>query len=1027
MTTDFRFYLNRQGIQGRKGEQGEQGYSPTITVKSQTANEYVLTVQNEDGSFDTPNLRGNAIENRGGTYIRYNPNTEEMYTGDADLASTQRAGVVFLSTYEQLIAGGSENLVPTSQDVYNFVSQQIISGFVTQQEFETYTAATAITLNNLSTQKLSFADLSSAIVAGSNITLSVDSENNTITINAAGGDLSNYVTLGTAQTITNSKTFDGNGAIHFSNTSNGVYFEDSSSTERIRIFTTRHSSGTDYSDLTMQSYSDIQFRLLSPATTVKLTDIIAANTLANSAIQLADLTDYAKLNQIQFFTALQNFSGGISLPTGNAINFHSPTTGSSGSIYSPSANTLQIRANTININSGGSSPIVKNLFDMIQLSDLSIASTSSNWLNYNNVTGEFGANVDTIVTQNSNNLITSDAVYGGLEAKQNTITDLSSIRSGAELGSTSEQLENKVSSIDATSSDTEYPSAKCVYDNLETKADASQTHALKGYSDNGELLTDAEGLADVKSYAHSTFDRSKFTVAGSPNITDDGIVSGFSSGNRLDTILLDITKPWQVQFKMKQSKAGSDTGGIMNFNYGQSGNHSNEFYNNGIGGTEYGLKLRLVLSDNSVVSLETSWNTGFLYDIFYDTIIGWDGNTYFWKYKKATETEWIIKSSDSSLSLKAPTTANLLRIGMSGYNYAGGLSIDLKQFSVTVGGVEVFSGNKTGLDVIKPDNYTVVGTPTISADGILSNCSANDYLTASNIDLTSANEVILESAVTLPTTAPTVEGITPCTLIRCGKMSLDVTYKADNTVMIGARVPSNYSNRAAILSTTCDGSTYIVQGIFTGLQTESPQYYCRAKKITENNWTQQQRAESVAALAGQTSSVVNMGAFAPGGSIQYLFLYGKMGLSCTKIYIDGNLVYQPCLKIPYTESKTGSKIVQSVYRDRVNDMAKQFGYANYYTLDEDNGNFTLPQVELYGLIGDKTLRDSYYNGVTYWELFSNRRLEQGGTCESGVEYTLPKPFADANYVLTIPYSSKTATSFIPSATGDFIAKGMGLL
>ena len=130
MTTDFRFYLNRQGVQGRKGEKGEQGYSPTITVKSQTANEYVLTVQNEDGSFDTPNLRGNAIENRGGNYIRYNPTTEEMYTGDADLASTQRAGVVFLSTYEQLIAGGSENLIPTSQDVYNFVSQQIISGFI---------------------------------------------------------------------------------------------------------------------------------------------------------------------------------------------------------------------------------------------------------------------------------------------------------------------------------------------------------------------------------------------------------------------------------------------------------------------------------------------------------------------------------------------------------------------------------------------------------------------------------------------------------------------------------------------------------------------------------------------------------------------------------------------------------------------------------------------------------------------------------------------------------------------------------
>ena len=59
----------------------------------------------------------------------------------------------------------------------------------------------------------------------------------------------------------------------------------------------------------------------------------------------------------------------------------------------------------------------------------------------------------------------------------------------------------------------------------------NRLHALKGYEDAGELLTDTEGLADVKSYAHSTFDLSKFTVTGTPTITDDGIASGFSSSN----------------------------------------------------------------------------------------------------------------------------------------------------------------------------------------------------------------------------------------------------------------------------------------------------------------------------------------------------------------------------------------------------------------------------------------------------------------------------------------------------------------
>lgn len=1102
MTTDFNFYLNRQGVRGRKGEQGEQGYSPTITVKSQTANEYVLRVQNEDGSFDTPNLRGNAIANNGGTYIRYNPATEEMYTGDADLASTQQAGVVFLSTYEQLIAGGSENLIPTSQDVYNFVSQQIISGFVTQQEFDTYTAATAITLNNLSTQKLSFADLSNAIVAGNNITLSVDSENNTITINATGGDLSNYVTLNTnqtisgqkeftssilasggisvsgasnpltvstgygtfspvfsnsglrlqtnmnkmylttynktldvddiltsadlsnlvttdtAQTITNAKTFDGNGVIHFSNTSNGVYFEDSSSTERIRIFTARHSSGTDYSDLTMQSYSDMQFRLLSPATTVKLTDIITASTLANSAIQPADLTDYAKLNQNQFFTELQNFSGGISLPTGNSINFHSPTTGSAGTIYSPSSNTLQIRANTININSGGSSPIVKNLFDMIGLSDLSIASTSSNWLNYDNSTGEFSANVDTVATQNSNNLITSDAVYDGLETKQNTITDLSSIRSGAELGSTSEQLENKVSSIDGTSSDTEYPSAKCVYDNLETKADVSQTHALKGYSDNGELLTDAEGLADVTKYAHSTFDRSKFTVVGSPNITDDGIASGFSSDN-----YIVIQNEYPTDIQEININIAFRTGSTIQAE-AILGSSEQYYYKGVIFGIGSSTKFYITLGDGG-----SNW---YLWWQSTDYIPSPNTNYKIQIHIKPTSVvidgyeNGIFKTfySKNNIENRMPVLVNFLlgrRFDIETRAFTG--SIDLKQFSITVDGVEVFNGNKTGIDTIKPDDYTVVGTPTISADGVASGFSSGNYILSSSPDLSTSDYWSIQVGACLNVYPTASENYATLIASSANNQVFSITISHDGK-LLGAIGNSSGNNWLFTQSSTLSGSPKVVplnQKFFAKWDFTGSQYRLLYSEDGVN-WQVTVYYNSTSKVSYSSGYNFLIGANRRGNTE---YFHGSIDLNSFKIYVDGNLVYQPCLKIPYTLSKTGSKIVQSVYRDRVNDMAEQFGCAPYYTLSDTD--FTLPQVELYGLIGNKTLRDSYYNGVTYWELFSNRRLEQGGTCVSGVEYTLPKPFADANYVLTIPYSSKTATSFIPSATGDFIAKGMGLL
>lgn len=236
MSSNFNFYVNRQGVQGKRGAKGEQGFSPVISVESQTANEYILRVENEDGSFTTPNLRGNAIENNGGTYIRFNPDTEQMYTGYADGATTEQAGVVRMGTYDDLVAGESEELVPNVADVHNYVQNSIgsIGGVVTTEQFNTYTSETAITLDNLSnnkldkstfdsytsatnstleslstnkvdtstfdsyvnstsstlntleTEKLDFTNLSNSLIEGANVTLAKDAESKTITISSSG-------------------------------------------------------------------------------------------------------------------------------------------------------------------------------------------------------------------------------------------------------------------------------------------------------------------------------------------------------------------------------------------------------------------------------------------------------------------------------------------------------------------------------------------------------------------------------------------------------------------------------------------------------------------------------------------------------------------------------------------------------------------------------------------------------------------------------------------------------------------------
>ena len=97
----FKWYLNRQGIQGQQGERGKEGFSPTITVNENTLTAYTLKVQNKTGSFVTPNLR-QVVFDSGGTYIRYDRTSGNLYAGNADFATTEQAGMVRFCTEEEL-------------------------------------------------------------------------------------------------------------------------------------------------------------------------------------------------------------------------------------------------------------------------------------------------------------------------------------------------------------------------------------------------------------------------------------------------------------------------------------------------------------------------------------------------------------------------------------------------------------------------------------------------------------------------------------------------------------------------------------------------------------------------------------------------------------------------------------------------------------------------------------------------------------------------------------------------------------
>lgn len=112
---EFNFFLNRQGIQGRKGEKGDTGFSPTISVGTDTLDEYKLIIANESNSFETPNLRGNInIQDNGGTYLRYDTETKQISAQSIDAATADTIGGVRLSTEADIIEMGAGSVVTPS-------------------------------------------------------------------------------------------------------------------------------------------------------------------------------------------------------------------------------------------------------------------------------------------------------------------------------------------------------------------------------------------------------------------------------------------------------------------------------------------------------------------------------------------------------------------------------------------------------------------------------------------------------------------------------------------------------------------------------------------------------------------------------------------------------------------------------------------------------------------------------------------------------------------------------------------------
>ena len=130
---NFNFYLNRSGPRGQKGEKGDQGYSPSITVNTNTADEYTLLIQNEYDNFVTDNIRP-TYDDRGGTYVRIDRANNVQYFGEADVATTAQFGVAKLATEDDVAVDSTtdnDSNVVTAGLLKTFYAGKVANDIVT--------------------------------------------------------------------------------------------------------------------------------------------------------------------------------------------------------------------------------------------------------------------------------------------------------------------------------------------------------------------------------------------------------------------------------------------------------------------------------------------------------------------------------------------------------------------------------------------------------------------------------------------------------------------------------------------------------------------------------------------------------------------------------------------------------------------------------------------------------------------------------------------------------------------------------
>ena len=543
-------------------------------------------------------------------------------------------------------------------------------------------------------------------------------------------------------------------------------------------------------------------------------------------------------------------------------------------------------------------------------------------------------------------------------------------------------------------------------------------------------VTDTDLFEVIKKYKYSSFcgyqasnvspiDTNKFIKIGSPSISKDGILSNCSQNNALNipvTLSQLSGKSWTIEGSAKLGTGAivlAKLSSYLDNDYHYAGSIYWNTNNNFIGvwlrtgdtSESSDQDIRIRTSDNSFnindevfYKLSFDINTG-VYSFYCDTV---DGSTFINSWTATTankELYYITTKPDNYLSLGAGSDNN-------GYLTTG--SINLKRYKVIIDGVEVFNGRKEGMDILKADDFTLAGTPTISADGIASGFSLNDYLKPnSSVVLSNSIGYEIDICFTTPSTYDHSQVV-------CAGTYNDFIHLQDNQrlTLHGGLFAGN--RNTDILNFPLGKKAYFK--FINNTSTVTIKY----RLEDEVSYTTVATNPIQLDLPDFVLSSLFFGRYTSSASGGFLWA-GSIDLNEFKIYINGELVYQPLLRIPYTISNTGLKITDKL--DRAISMSEWCGFSQYFGFDEDNLLCLIPQGD--NITGRRDLISRVEDSTTHYvtEIYSDLYCRQMGSGTATTAVTLDIPFKDGNYKLSVPQSAKSKTGFTPTASCDWTAEG----